>query len=101
MQQPLHHIPPPARGRDHQAHYDEHQVVVPTVAMLAPESCLPDEDLLLNCTEHHQDQTDDGKLCQDSEGNPEASGQLGDSEEASKCRTRSNAGSAPDRILGM
>src|ERR671916_274731 len=89
MQQPLHHIPPPASGRDDKAHYDEHQIVVPPVAVLAPESCLPDEDLLLNCTEHDQDQTDGGELAQDSEGNPRPPAS------SATPRKRVNAGLAP------
>jgi hypothetical protein len=69
--------------------------------MLAPESCLPDEYLLLDCTEHDQDQTDGGELREDSKGYGEPAGQLSDTKEAGECRTLPDTRSAGDRVPGM
>ena len=52
-----------AIGEDYdQIHYDEHQVVVPAVGFLSPETGMPHENLSIDCTQHEQDQAQGGRV---------------------------------------
>jgi hypothetical protein len=56
---------------DDQVHQDNHQVVMPAGAFLAPEAGEPGENLFLDRAEHDEDETEGGQLSQDSEGHAE------------------------------
>ncbi len=72
---------------------------MPAVAVLAPESCLPDEDLLLNCTQHDEDQSEGSELSQYPECHSQPTRQLGQAEEAGKARAHPDALTSGDWVL--
>ena len=51
---------------DDQVHQDKLQIVMPARTFLAPEACVPSENLFLNGAEHDQDQTESRKLGENS-----------------------------------
>jgi hypothetical protein len=57
---------------DDQIHYDEHQVVVPAIGFLSPETGVPHENLSIDCSQHDQDQAQGSKLCQNTEQDSQA-----------------------------
>ena len=63
---------------DDQVHQDKHQIVMPARTFLAPEPCVPSENLFLNGAEHDQDQTESSKLGENSKSHAQASRDLGD-----------------------
>src|SRR5271166_5127986 len=66
---------------DHQIHQDEHQVIVPAVGFLSPESGVPGEDFLLDRSQHEEDQSESGELCEDAKGDTQGARNLGGPEE--------------------
>jgi hypothetical protein len=50
------------RKTHHQAHDDEHQIVVPSGSLLAPKAGVPHEHFFLDGAEHDQDQSNRGQL---------------------------------------
>jgi len=69
---------------DDQVHQDKHQIVMPARTLLAPEACVPSENLFLNGAEHDQDQTESNKLGENSKSHAQASRDLGDAKEVVK-----------------
>src|SRR6267154_817129 len=61
---------------DYEVHQDEHQIVMPTGAFLAPEAGVPGGNLFPDRAEHNHDETESSKLREDSESHSEASGEF-------------------------
>src|ERR1700689_3806181 len=98
----LHQYPAAAVGEeDDEAHHSHHQVVMPAVGFLAPESNVPDKNLLLDGTEANEDEADGGKLSQDTEGYAEAAGQFGASQKDSETLAHANVFAAGCRFGGV
>src|SRR5438094_8901456 len=72
---------------------------MPPVGSAAPEPDLPDEDLFLDGAEHDQDQPDCGKLREDPERDPDATGHLRGAEKDRETGTRPDALRPLDGIL--
>jgi hypothetical protein len=51
------HVASTGGKQDRKVHDDEDQVVMPAGGFVAPETCVPDEDLRLDGSEHDEDQT--------------------------------------------
>ena len=69
----MHQCKATATGEDYdQIHYDEHQVVMPAVGFLSPETSVPYENLFIDCTQHDQDQAQGGELDQNTEHDSQA-----------------------------
>lgn len=64
-----------------EAHYGEGQVVMPAGGLLSPKSGVPFCDLLIDSSEHNQDQPDGGELLKYAEDDSQAAGYFGQSEE--------------------
>src|SRR5215208_7149238 len=95
------HVPTTASRGDHQAHCDEEEIVVPAVAGLAPEASVPDEDLLLDCTQHDENESYRGQLRQDTQGDSYPTGELCEAQEASEPGAHADALASSDRIPGV
>ena len=89
----------PSGGNDDEAHDHEQQVIMPAVAGLAPEAGVPDEDLLLNGTEHDQDEPERRELREDTKGNTNTSGELCQAQKASKPGTLTDAFAPSYRVF--
>src|SRR5438876_786102 len=89
-----------AAGRDDdEIHHDQHQIVVPAVGAAAPEPRLPHEDLLLDRAEHDQDQPDRGELCEESEGDADATDHFRAAQEYREAGARTDALRPLDGVL--
>ena len=86
---------------DDQVYQDKHQIVMPARTFLAPEPCVPSENLFLNGAERDQDQTEVSKLGENSQSHPQASRDLGDAQEDCEGLAHSDALGAPRWIFKM
>ena len=71
-----------AGGYDDEIHDNEHGFIAPAIgAGISPETGAPDEDFFLNGAKHDENQADGGELRENAEGNAEASGKFGRTQE--------------------
>src|SRR5438067_3434767 len=81
------------------AHHDQHQLVVPSVA--CPKVDVPDKHLLLNRSQHNQDEADCRELREHAEGNAKAAENFRSSQEEGEASVHSDAPAAFIWILHM
>src|SRR2546423_1908866 len=74
---------------------------MPAVPFFAPESCMPDEELLLYRPEHHQHQANRRQLGQHSKNHTQASGHFSSTQKCGEALTHTNTLAASFRIFQM
>src|SRR6266446_3032099 len=89
-----------AIGQDYdQIHYDEHQVVMPAVRFLSPETGMPHENLFIDCAQHDQDQAEGGELSQNTQHDSQAAQDFTGADQDGEVLAQTDAFAASFRIF--
>src|SRR5437667_11778797 len=76
---------------DDQVHYDEDQVVMPAVSALAPKTGMPSKDFFLDGAKHDENESQSGKLRQDTKDHTETSCDFSYAQKQSELPARADA----------
>jgi hypothetical protein len=84
---------------DDQIHYDEHQVVVPSIGFLSPETAMPHENLFIDCAQHDQDQAEGGELGQNAQDNSQGAQDFASADQGGEILAQADAFAASFRVF--